>query len=827
MNDLRTASASVAKLVKSFGQSCAPKVLTTFATVVFLATTANAQQPLDKASLEFIKTHCVRCHNGETQEGKFRLDNLSTDFSNPQVAQKWGEVVFRINAGEMPPPKEKQPTAKQLGHFAEAITTKIRSGAAARMARRGRVEHYRLSRQEYAHTVYDLLGVVFDVEAPGAFNEDPLWHGFDRIGSMLSTAPSHVDRYFNAADTVVELASLNKEQPSKTVRKSADEGKRYLLQMGEGWNAVSVRSPGYYRIKIQVSGLPAFTGRMPRLSLWHNQQKKSFAGKDLASSENKPDTVVFEGRFPAGGYAIRNHARSQKHPNGAYKLFRNEQIDASIPLASYKGGFKAMLTKVVDVEGRPVMPTLLVDWVEIEGPLTTDDHRAKRNGLFPADAKDRKEVHACLKRFAERAWRRPVSDGEIDPFVKFIAAEQEAGENFAAAYKSALASMLVSRSFFNLEEGSPDEDRVKLNDFELASRLSYFLWSSMPDDKLFVAARSGKLHTAEGLTSELDRMLADPKINRFLDSFPKQWLQLHRVGMFQPDPNLYPEYDPWLEESMVMETTAYFAEMFNNNLPLREAVDSNWTMLNSRLAIHYGIDVLEFARIPSAEANNSTNKKGVLANSTTPSGLRRVTLRPEDQRGGILTHASVLSLTSDGTRHRPVHRGAWLSEAILARTPPPPPPNVEPLEPVASDQPKTTIRAQLESHRTNSTCASCHAKIDALGLAFDNFDAIGRWRDTERVEGGTGDNPPVDASGSFADGKTFGGPAEFKKLLAENDDRLAQAFLEQLAMYALRRVMTVDDVQQLHAIAASTKPDNHRLQNLIRGLVLSDLFQRR
>jgi hypothetical protein len=226
-------------------------------------------------------------------------------------------------------------------------------------------------------------------------------------------------------------------------------------------------------------------------------------------------------------------------------------------------------------------------------------------------------------------------------------------------------------------------------------------------------------------------------------------------------------------------------------------------MLNSRLAIHYGLPTP-----PQPQ-------------------LARVELPADSQRGGILTHASILSLTSDGTRHRPVHRGAWLSEAILARTPPPPPPNVDPLEPVAADQPKTTIRSQLEAHRTNRTCASCHAKIDPLGLAFDNFDAIGRWRDTERVEGGIGDDPRVDASGVLPDGQTFAGPSEFKKLLAQDDDRLAEAFLEQLATYALRRVMTLDDTQQLRSVVASAKDDDYRLKSLIRGLVVSELFQKR
>jgi len=363
--------------------------------------------------------------------------------------------------------------------------------------------------------------------------------------------------------------------------------------------------------------------------------------------------------------------------------------------------------------------------------------------------------------------------------------------------------MLVARSFFNHEEGSANENRQQVNDFELASRLSYFLWSSMPDEQLLAAARSSQLHTPEKLTRELDRMMSDPKINRFLDSFPRQWLQLNRVGMFQPDPNIYPNYDPWLEESMVMETTGYFAEMFRKNLPLREAVDSNWTMLNSRLAIHYNL--------PTPKETD----------------LTRVALPAESGRGGVLTHASVLSLTSDGTRHRPVHRGAWLSEAILARTPSPPPPNVAPLEPVKSDEPKTTIRSQLVAHATTPTCVSCHAKIDPLGLAFENFDAIGRWRETERVEGGLGDDPRVDASGVLPDGRTFTGPREFKKLLAQDDARLAEAFLEQLATYALRRVMTVDDTEQLRSIVTSTKDGDYRLQSLIRGLVMSELFQQR
>ena len=488
----------------------------------------------------FFETHCLRCHNEEKKKGRFRLDNLSTDFSDPQVAEQWNEVLLRINAGEMPPEDEPQPTAEEIGRTAELITKKIREGAAARMARRGLVEHYRLSRQEYAHTVYDLLGVVFNVEAPGALNEDPRWHGFVRIGAMLATAPSHIDRYFNAANAVVELAFPNHEPHSRTVRTSAREGHRQLLQLGEH-KSFDLRTPGYYRIRIRASGLPAFTGRVPRLTLWHHQQKKSYGGVDLATTED-PETIRLEGLFPAGGYQIQNYAQHDpKYRN------RHEHIDASRPIASVRGGWASNRTKLIDEDGRPVMPLILFDWVEVEGPIMTEADRARRKEMFPEGQvtllTDEKQVESLLEearqglhRFAERAWRRPVSDAEIERYVQFVAAELKAGIEFRSAYKSVLASMLVSRSFLNLEEGSPDENREQVNDFELASRLSYFLWSSMPDEKLFAAVRSGSLHTAEGLAAEVDRMLADPKIDRFLDSFPRQWLQLHRVGMFQPDP---------------------------------------------------------------------------------------------------------------------------------------------------------------------------------------------------------------------------------------------------------------------------------------------------
>jgi hypothetical protein len=278
---------------------------------------------------------------------------------------------------------------------------------------------------------------------------------------------------------------------------------------------------------------------------------------------------------------------------------------------------------------------------------------------------------------------------------------------------------------------------------------------------------------------------------------------LKKVGQFPPDEKLYPDYDGWLEESMILETTHYFAEVFRKNLPLREFLVSDWTLVNPRLARHYGLPI--------------------------PSGaeFQRVALRPEDHRGGILTHASVLSLTSDGTRHRPVHRGVWLSEAIFGKTPPPPPPNVKAIEPTPVTAPKATVRMKLAAHTSDPTCASCHNKIDPLGLAFDHYDAIGRWRSEEVVTDGTGANPPVDASGKLPDGRTFAGAAEFKQLLASDPQAFVQAFTEKLAVYATRRATTVDDASPLHAVAAQAQANGGGLRTLVETLVLSEWFARR
>jgi hypothetical protein len=517
----------------------------------------------------------------------------------------------------------------------------------------------------------------------------------------------------------------------------------------------------------------------------------------VVAAEDAATTVEIEAFLPQGGFSLNNEAP------GKFEGHTLSQTPGIITTTKQYRTTRPTGYKLFDDEGRSIFPLLLIDSLEYEGPILTAADRKKREGLFPPNDGDLATARACLQRLMIRAWRRPATKNEIDRFMKIVENELAVGEDFRTAYLAAATGVLTSKNFYYLVEGTPTEPRERIDDWELASRLSFFLWSSLPDESLFAAANKGELHKPAALRTQLRRMLADSKTDRFTDSFPQQWLQLHKVGMFPPDAELFPDYDKWLEQSMGLETTGFFAEVFSKNLSIAEFLTSDWTIMNSRLAMHYEMPLLDGA------------------------GFQRVALRTNDHRGGILTHASVLSLTSDGTRHRPVHRGVWVSEAIFGKTPPPPPPNVEPLEPTPSDKPKATIRDQLEAHTTHATCASCHRRIDPLGFAFDNFDAVGRWRTHEQVAGGKGNNPPVNASSSLPDGRVYKGSEEFKHRLVEDIDRFAIAFVEQLATFALRRVMTIDDASEIREIAAASKTGSYKLQTIIEQFVMSDLFQKR
>ena len=807
----------------------------------------------------FLTKHCLRCHGPERVERDLRIDRLSRDFVRGGDVHLWAEILERINAGEMPPPDEPRPQENDMATVVAALDARIREGRATRLAARPPVAHYRLSRQEYRNTVYDLLGVRYDPARPGELNADSLWQGYERIGSQLSLSPSHVQRYYRAAETVLNRAFPAERVAARTIRRTAAEirygggcqQQTYLDRFGiqrplrallfpgrlqpalrSSWfGRTGPQHSGLYRARMQVSGLRPESGQTPHLRIGPRLAEASNAGLvevDVLATEDEPQIIEFDVflempvnlDFNVVVSDIISRAKGGHHRNilgGPSYIFTHT---SETQLLNPTG------PQLFDDRGRGLFSCVILDWIEWEGPLETAAERATRDGLLPAADATPADVAERLQDFAFRAWRRPVDRDELQPYLQAYAAERALGEDVRSAWQVAMLGVLTSRHFTYLVEGSLPS-RATLTDYELASRLSYFLWSSRPDARLLQAAADGQL-TGGGLEVQVDRLLADARIDRFVDDFSRQWLQLHRLGAFPPDAALYPDYDVWLEESFRREVTAYFRRMFADNRPLDEFLVSDWTMANPRLCEFYGLSQQdEQANREPTMGGDAADAAGAAdsadaANSA--DGFRRVPLQPGDHRGGLLTMGAILGLTSDGTRHRPVHRGVWVSEAIFGRTPPPPPANVDAIEPNPPNEPKATIRQKLQAHTQHAHCAACHRGIDPLGLAFDEYDAIGQWRTAERVQSGVGRNPPVDASGEW-NGRAFSGAADFKRLLLQDRERFVRAFVEHLCTYGLRRVLTVDDRAAVDRIVHAA--GDGRLREIVKAVALSDLFRQR
>ena len=783
----------------------------------------------------FLTKHCVSCHGPNKEKGDLRIDTLSRDFKAGIDSHFWAEVIERINAGEMPPEEKPRPSEKEISDFIAQLDQKISEGKAARMAARPAVAHYRLSRKEYQNTVYDLLGVRYDPTKPGELNEDTLWHGYERIGSQLSLSPSHMDRYYQAAEIVLERAFPQTEGEARKIKKTAADLRyaggekqkealqrfgikrplRYLHFPGRVQQALSSNwfgktgpeHSGLYKLRLQASGIRPPGGQPAHLSVGMKTSEENVEGileLDVTAPEDSPqvyEAEVFLEMPTQLHFAVVATDVIDRRQGAAFRNALSARDSYIFTHSSETFLLNPNAPQMFDDKGNGIFSTVILDWVEWEGPLVSKEEKSRREAIFPDENATLESVAKRLRNFAERAWRRKVDPQELSGYLKSFQMDFEAGDKIEDAFRSAILRVLTSRNFIYLVEGEP-KPREMLNEHELASRLSYFLWSSMPDNTLFSKANEGKLNGLE-LNKQIDRMLSDGRIERFVDDFSRQWLQLHRVGMFPPDKKLYPKYDDWLETSMAHEPVEFFRELLRNNLPIESLLDSDWTMANARLCDFYGLP------------------------EPTKQGFQRVSLKPEHNRGGLLTMGGVLGLTSDGTRHRPVHRGVWLSETIFNKTPPPPPANVDPIEPVPPEGEKITIRQRMEAHTRDPNCAACHKSIDPLGLAFDQYDAIGQWRTHEHIPTGVGKNPPVDASGTLTDGREFNGSVEFKKLLLDDRDRFARAFIEHLCTYALRRVLTVDDKEDVSRILSEAKKKNYQIKDIVRAVAVSDILRKR
>lgn len=765
--------------------------------------------PAQEQVRAFLTQHCLECHGAAKPKGMFRIDKLSGDFGDQAVRERWLAVLKRVRAGEMPPKAKPRPQATEITAITGWISARAEAAEAARRAAEGRVVLRRLNRVEYENTVRDLLGA--DVNLKDLLALDGSMDGFDNVGAALHLSSFAMERYLDAADTALNLAIVNRSRPA-TQKKRYSLKDQHIVQNKESgrffrimddavvcfasvpWTTVSLSQfyppdRGHYRVRISACGFQT-TGKP--VSFQVSGESVGLIGYFDVPAD-KPTVTEFVTRIEARtGFSFLPYGLG----NGSepYKIGADK----------YKG------------------PGLAVQWVEVEGPLYDSwppaSHRRLLGDLPQARvtlndncvvvvSKDPEaDAARILRAFAGRAFRRTVNDDDLKPYIALVKTRLAAKDSFEQAVRVGLTAIMTSPRFLFL-----DEKPGKLDDFALASRLSYFLWSTMPDEKLLALAEQKKLAQPHKLREQVERMLKSPKAAAFATNFCGQWLGLRDIDFTAPHHVLYPEFDQMLKVSMVKETELFFAEVLRNDLSLLNFVASDFSMLNGRLAQHYGIPGVE----------------GLWA-------FRKVPLPPNSHRGGVLTMASVLKVTANGTTTSPVTRGAWVLERILGTPPPKPPADVPPLEPDIRGA--TTIREQLAKHRQIAACATCHAKIDPPGFALESFDVIGGWREYYRQTNWTRttkavpgkiylQGPDVDASGEMPGAHKFQNIDEFKQLLLKDKDQIARALTERLLTYATGGVSEAADKREVEAIVATVRSKNYGFRTLVHEIVQSKMFQ--
>jgi hypothetical protein len=764
----------------------------------------------------FLVRHCFGCHGPEKVKGNLRLDRLAPDFTDDANQARWQTVLKRIKAGEMPPKERPRPPLAQVRVLSDWITARVQAAEAARRAR-GRVVLRRLNRVEYENTMRDLLGVPLELQ--DMLPVDGSAAGFDNVGEALHTSSFLMEKYLEAAEKALGLAIANGPQPpmikkryslkqSHQVKSTMERVFRFLDDTvvcfsSSHWNAVTLTPfyppyRGTYRFRISAYGFQS-SGKPVVYRV--DAGTLSMVGKThlVGYYDAPPDTpAVLE-------FLDHLEARCSLRIL-PYGLARSDAVH-KVGADKYTGA------------------GLAVQWVEAEGPLYDSwpppSHRRifgdlpqkaapifnNRQRVEVVSSNPEDDARRILGNFARRAFRRKVTDAELKPYVELVKGRLAAKYTFEQAVRVGLLGVLVSPDFLFLHE-KPGQ----LDDFALASRLSYFLWSTMPDDELITLAEQKKLTQPETLRRQVARMLKDARATAFTQNFVSQWLGLRDINATMPSHLLYPEYDEMLKESMLKETYLFFHEVLKNDLSLTNFVDSDFTMLNGRLAKHYGI--------PGVDGWT----------------FRKVKLPPTSHRGGVLTMASVLKVTANGTYTSPVLRGAWVLDRILGTPPPPPPEGVAAIEPDIRGA--TTIRQQLAKHRQVPSCASCHAKIDPPGFALESFDVIGGWRDYYRTRGNGKpvfidgrrwpyylQGPNVDPADVLADGRRFKNIDELKQLLLRDKDQIARALTTRLVTYATGAPATTADKAEIDAIVGRIRERDYGLRTLVQEIVQSKLFQ--
>ena len=755
----------------------------------------------------FLAAHCRECHDGEKPKGDFRLDHLDPAFAAKTAEERWRSVQEQLRAGSMPPKKKTRPPEADVRAVMDWIDGRIAAAESARRSTEGRVVMRRLNRLEYANTIRDLLDVKVDLKEVLAL--DSSMDGFDNVGAALHLSSFAMDRYLEAADKALSVAIANRPAPPSNKRRSSLKEAHQVARQQEpsfrveGDTVVCFTSVNWHRV-----GLPHF---------WPNERGyyRFRISACAVQSDGKP--VTFE---VTGGPNGVDYFDAPADVPTVFEFVAYKEIHSSVGILPYRLGHPNAV-KAAGID-KYAGPGLAVQWVEVEGPLNDvwppASHRRifgelpqaplpkKRDRLETTSEQPLADAERVIRGFARRAFRRAVSDEDLKYYLDLVKARLAGKDTFEQAVRVALSAILMSRRFLFL-----DESPGKLDDFALASRLSYFLWSSTPDDELIALAEARKLGEPAALREQVERMLASPKAAAFTKNFCGQWLGLRDIDFTAPGHIAYPEYDEMLKLSMVRESELFFAELLQHDLSLMNIVASDFSMLNGRLANHYGIPGVE----------------GLW-------GFRKVALPPESHRGGVMTMASVLKVTANGTSTSPITRGAWVLERVLGTPPPKPPANVPALEPDIRGA--TTIREQLAKHRTIESCASCHVQIDPPGFALESFDVIGGWRDFYRLErwvkGAKSikgkqylEGPKVDPTGELADGRSFKNVDELKQLLLKDRDQIARAMVRRLVTYATGGAPEAADRSEIERVVARARGKNYGLRTIVHEIVQSPMFR--
>jgi len=725
--------------------------------------------------------YCVTCHNDRAQTAGLSLE--TSDLSDvARDAGQWEKVIRKLRSGAMPPVTAPRPGPSEYDLVATFLESELDRAAAGKPDPGPLPLLRRLTRTEYRNAIRDLLAIEalpremdYDLLLPA----DNAASGFDNIADLLFVSPATMERYLEAARKISRLAVGDLTAPVMVnihrmpPEHSQDERAEGLPFGTRGGLAIESHFPadGEYVVDVELAG----RGRDPH----QLEVTVDLARVDLVTLGGRGGSTVF--RLPLG---------AGPHVVGVTFVERNEALDEA--------------TLLPKMRSRGTQPA--VASVTIRGPYNAagPGRPPSRDAIFVCRPEERSEELECareiLSNLVRRAYRRPATEEDLADLVPFYAeGREEAGFDFGV--QKALERLLVSPQFlFRIEREPADAvpgSVYRIGDLELASRLSFFLWSSLPDGELLDAAVGGRLRDPSVLEDQVRRMLADPRADSLVANFAAQWLFLGDVDLKQPDPLLFRHFDETLRHAFRRETELFLTSVFRENRSVLELLDADYTFLNERLASHYGIP----------------NVRG--------SDFRRVALPEGSPRGGLLGQASVLTLTSYATRTSPVLRGKYVLDNLLASPPPPPPPDVPALTTGSRESGDALpIREAMIQHRANPACASCHAAMDPIGFALENFDAIGRWRETDAGRA-------VDASGAFPGGTTFEGAAGLKDVLLGDPGLFVGAMTERLLMYALGRNVQYYDAPAVRAIVAEAARDDYRFESLIIGVVRSAPFQMR